>query len=41
MSKDQLEALSTRSADLPDFTKCEGSEACNDCCCDLACDTFN
>jgi len=41
MSLKQLEDLSLSSAELPGFTRVESSEACTDCCCDLACDTYD
>ena len=41
MELEQIEDLSLSSAELPAFTRIESSEACTDCCCDLACETYN
>lgn len=41
MSIEQLEEISIETATLPEYSVSRESEGCNDCCCDLGCETYD
>lgn len=41
MQIEQLAELSLNHTTLPEFALIQAPEGCNDCCCDLGCDTYD